>query len=134
MVGSFDGDSMFSLDRVGVPVGQPFNTPVEITMSKQKDDRNAASPADTGDYSATKAPENRPHVESKVPAAPAQRPGGLSGTPSDVGMSGLDRHAVPTLAAEDVAAEENEEAGAQRTEEADEAEAGSTARVPSHRR
>jgi hypothetical protein len=85
-------------------------------MSKRKDDANLARRPDTGDYSATKAPENRQHVESKVAAAPAQRPGGLFGTPSDVGMSALNRHTVPKLAAEDVASEENEEVKGQRAD------------------
>jgi hypothetical protein len=83
-------------------------------MPKRKDNTNLARRPDTGDYSATKAPENRPHVESKVAAAPAQRPGGPLGTPSDVGMSGLDRHTVPKMAAEDLASEDNGEANAQR--------------------
>lgn len=89
-------------------------------MSKRKDDRNGTS-RDTGDYSATKAPENRPHVESKIGAAPAQRPGGLFGTPSDVGMSALDRQTVPKLASE----EEIEQAKAQRADD-DGSDAGST--------
>jgi len=100
-------------------------------MSKRKDVDNLARRADTGDYSATKAPENRPHVESKVPAAPAQRPGGLFGTPADVGMAALDRHTVPELAAEEIEEE------AQRTNAADEpddADAGARSRVPSRRR
>ena len=103
-------------------------------MSKPKDDSSEARRADTGDYSATKAPENRPHVESKVAAAPAQRPGGLSGTPADVGMSGLNRHTVPKLAAEDLASEAIEQAEAARAKEADEDDAGSPSRLPSRRR
>lgn len=52
--------------------------------------------AKTGDYSATKAPENRDHVESKVSTAdPSQLPGGASGAPVDVGASGLDRAMLP---------------------------------------
>jgi hypothetical protein len=97
-------------------------------MSKLKNDANLAGRADTGDYSATKAPENRQHVESKVAAAPAQRPGGLLGTPSDVGMSALNRHTVPKLAAEDVASEENEEVKRQRADVTEERDAGSTSR------
>ena len=47
--------------------------------------------ADTGDYSATKAPENTLHVESEWQSnGPAQKPGGPKGAPTDVGMSGLD--------------------------------------------
>jgi len=99
-----------------------------MTMSKRKDDASLARRADTGDYSATKAPENRPHVESKVAAAPAQRPGGPFGTPADVGMSALTRHTVPKLAAEDVASEEHEEAKAQRADVTDESDEGSTSR------
>ena len=88
-------------------------------MSKRKDDPNGTS-RDTGDYSATKAPENRPHVESKIAAAPAQKPGGLFGTPSDVGMSALDRQTVPKLASEEI-----EQAKAQRVDD-DGSDAGST--------
>ena len=105
-------------------------------MSKRNDDLNVARRADTGDYSATKAPENRPHVESQVGAAPAQRPGGLFGTPSDVGMSALDRHTVPKLAAQEMA-DATEAAKAQRRDEADEpdeADAGAGSRQPSRRR
>ena len=47
--------------------------------------------SDTGDYSATKAPENTLHVESEWQSnSPAQKPGGPKGAPTDVGMSGLD--------------------------------------------
>lgn len=47
--------------------------------------------SDTGDYSATKAPENREHVESERQSnSPAQKPGGPRGAPTDVGMSSLD--------------------------------------------
>jgi len=45
---------------------------------------------DTGEYSATKAPENRNHVESKCQSNDPQKPGGRRGAPSDVGMPGLD--------------------------------------------
>jgi hypothetical protein len=54
----------------------------------------------TSDYSATKAPENREHVESTpLPADPAQLPGGANGAAADVGMSELDREKVPALSA-----------------------------------
>ena len=46
---------------------------------------------DTGDYSATKAPENREHVESKWQSNNSSlKPGGPRGAPTDVGMSSLD--------------------------------------------
>ena len=46
--------------------------------------------SDTADYSATKAPENREHVESEWQSNdPAQKPGGARGAPTDVGMSSL---------------------------------------------
>jgi hypothetical protein len=46
---------------------------------------------DTGDYSATKAAENREHVESKAQTNNSSlKPGGLRGAPMDVGMSSLD--------------------------------------------
>ena len=51
----------------------------------------------TTDYSATKAPENRPHVESAFPANDARaRPGGAHGAPVQVGMETLCSEAVPT--------------------------------------
>ena len=53
--------------------------------------------AETGDYSATKAPENQEHVESTEPSRdPRLIPGGLHGTPHDVGMSGLYRETIPS--------------------------------------
>ncbi len=45
----------------------------------------------TGDYSATKAPENREHVTSEAPARdPKLTPGGPHGAPVDVGMEAID--------------------------------------------
>jgi len=59
--------------------------------------RGPAARSATGDYSATKAPENRPHVETETPDGdPSLRPGGAQGAGADVGMSGLDRDAVPS--------------------------------------
>lgn len=52
--------------------------------------------ADTSEYSATKAPENRDHVESAPRADSAQTPGGEYGAEAESGMSGLDRDAVPS--------------------------------------
>jgi hypothetical protein len=49
----------------------------------------------TSDYSATKAPENQPHVESKVPTDDARaRPGGAHGAPVSVGMESLHSETV----------------------------------------
>ena len=57
--------------------------------------------ADTGDYSATKAPENSGHVESSEPrASPEQTPGGAAAAAVDVGMSALEPENVPSLAVE----------------------------------
>jgi hypothetical protein len=57
--------------------------------------------ADSGDYSATKAPENRGHLESSEPRASAQQtPGGPAGAAVDIGMSALERENVPSLAGE----------------------------------
>lgn len=51
--------------------------------------------ADTSDYSATKAPENRKHVESrKGTSDSSQTPGGPQGAPVEVGVSALDRTKV----------------------------------------
>jgi hypothetical protein len=53
----------------------------------------------TGDYSATKAPENEPHVTSTETTSDKKlKPGGAHGTPADVGMSGLHREDVPSMA------------------------------------
>jgi len=66
------------------------------TPSKPKDE---VAGRDTGDYSATKAPENREHVESTAPVRDSrQTPGGANPTPADVGMSGLHRRDVPSMA------------------------------------
>lgn len=49
----------------------------------------------TADYSATKAPDNRPHVESAVPTDDSRgRPGGAHGAPMSVGMDTLDADIV----------------------------------------
>jgi hypothetical protein len=54
---------------------------------------------DTGEYSATKAPENREHVESREPTTdPRATPGGDLGVKVDVGMSGLHSETVPGIA------------------------------------
>jgi hypothetical protein len=52
--------------------------------------------ADTSEYSATKAPENRDHVESAPGADSARRPGGENGAEAESGMSGFDRDTVPS--------------------------------------
>jgi len=63
------------------------------------DSTNEHSPSETGDYSATKAPENRKHVTSTDPVAdPRLKPGGTNGVRADVGMSGLPGEPVPTVA------------------------------------
>jgi hypothetical protein len=53
-----------------------------------------SSPAD---YSATQAPENAPHVESKAqPKDNTLKPGGAHGAKAAVGMSAMDRDVVPS--------------------------------------
>jgi hypothetical protein len=49
-------------------------------------------------------------------------------------MSGLDRHTVPKMAAEDLASEDNGEANAQRAADEADDNAGSTSGLPSRRR
>ena len=68
----------------------------------QQDQTGSPKPGrDTGDYSATKAPENREHVESTASSMnPAQEPPTSHGVSVDVGMSGLHRSTVPSLAAD----------------------------------
>jgi len=63
------------------------------------DSTNDHSPGATGDYSATKAPENHKHVTSAEPVPdPRLKPGGARGVPADVGMSGLPQEPLPTVA------------------------------------
>jgi hypothetical protein len=56
---------------------------------------NTRRKRDTGDYSATKAPENREHLESRTGTSdPSQTPGGHQGAPVEVGVSALDSSRV----------------------------------------
>jgi hypothetical protein len=55
--------------------------------------------ADTSDYSATKAPENREHVESHAPPKDSTLlPGGPHRATAEIGMQQLNREDVPTEA------------------------------------
>ena len=66
--------------------------------------------SDTADYSATKAPENREHVESKRKSnTPSLKPGGARGAPMDVGASSLDADttANPVAAGDNATHDEN---------------------------
>jgi hypothetical protein len=55
---------------------------------------------DTTDYSASKAPETRREAEERESTPDARLiPGGAHASPSDVGMSGMDREDVPSRAA-----------------------------------
>jgi hypothetical protein len=54
---------------------------------------------DTTDYSASKAPDNRAAVESRLAGDDARlTPGGAHGSPEEIGMSAMDRRAVPSEA------------------------------------
>ena len=60
---------------------------------------NRGGKTETSDYSATKAPENREHVESEAaPTSSTLTPGGARGAAADVGMSGVDRNTIPSRA------------------------------------
>lgn len=66
--------------------------------------------SDTGDYSATKAPENREHVESEPQSNNSSlKPGGSRGAPMDVGMSSLDPDTIghPSAPGENAPHDEN---------------------------
>lgn len=55
-----------------------------------------AKKSETSDYSATKAPENAEHVESKARTRDdTLKPGGAHGATAAVGMTELDRDSVP---------------------------------------
>ena len=59
----------------------------------------AGKKSDSGDYSATKAPENRDHVESEAQSGdPRLHPGGAHAAAAGVGMQELDRGCVPSEA------------------------------------
>lgn len=61
------------------------------------DDSRAKS--DTSDYSATKAPENAPHVTSQPKARDhTLKPGGAHGAPMGIGISDIDPERLPGLA------------------------------------
>jgi hypothetical protein len=67
------------------------------TMAEQK--HPDSSKTDTTDYSASRAPENRPSVESRATSGDRRLiPGGAMGSPAEVGMSGMDREQVPSKA------------------------------------
>lgn len=58
------------------------------------DDSHAKS--DTSDYSATKAPENAPHVESRPkPRDHTLTPGGAHGAAAGIGISDVDPDSLP---------------------------------------
>jgi hypothetical protein len=66
------------------------------TTGQPKDGQSGTTP-----YSATQAPENRPHVESSAPPVEATlKPGGAHGSPVDVGMSELYHETVPSGASD----------------------------------
>jgi hypothetical protein len=54
-------------------------------------------PHDTTDYSASKAPETRESaIDGQSPSDTRLVPGGVQGSPADVGMSGIDEEQVPS--------------------------------------
>ena len=62
-------------------------------------DHPADRKADTSDYSATKAPENQEHVESRAPTKDSTLlPGGPHRATAEIGMQELNRADVPTMA------------------------------------
>jgi hypothetical protein len=66
-------------------------------MSDHPQDNPDGGKHDTTDYSASKAPETRPAVESKRGSGDSRtRPGGPMGASADVGMSGMDRADTPS--------------------------------------
>ena len=74
-----------------------------MTDDQNTDDKTTAGSGgkgDTTDYSASKAPETRREAEERESTPDARLiPGGANGSPSDVGMSGMDREDVPSRAA-----------------------------------
>jgi hypothetical protein len=65
------------------------------------DDIQKKKTPDTAEYSATKAPENKEHVESRSPSGdPRLLPGGAHGAKAAVGISELDHDQVPSGASD----------------------------------
>ena len=88
------------------------------TAQQEETDRPQKG-TDTGDYSATKAPENREHVESKTTSMnPSQEPPTSHGVTVEVGMSGLHRSSVPSMANDTQELDASDEAKDKRTKEA----------------
>jgi hypothetical protein len=62
-------------------------------------DETGGKKSETSDYSATKAPENREHVESDAPLQRTTlKPGGAHGANAPVGMSEIDLRTIPSRA------------------------------------
>ena len=62
-------------------------------------DETGGKKPETSDYSATKAPENREHVESDAPPQRTTlKPGGAHGATVPVGMSDIDLRTIPSRA------------------------------------
>jgi hypothetical protein len=62
-------------------------------------DETGGKKSETSDYSATKAPENREHVESDAPPQRTTlKPGGAHGATAPVGMAEIDLRTIPSLA------------------------------------
>jgi hypothetical protein len=60
-------------------------------------DQKPGTKTDTGEYSATKAPETRNHAEERETISdPRLMPGGAHGATSEIGMSAMDRADVPS--------------------------------------
>jgi hypothetical protein len=64
-------------------------------MAKTQERDNETPAGNTADYSATKAPENREHIESKQPGTDVG-----SHRAVQVGMEALHRETVPSMAAD----------------------------------
>ena len=67
-------------------------------MADAQDPHNpSARKDDTAEYSASKAPDTKAHAEERDAHGDARLiPGGAHGSPADVGMSNMDREAVPS--------------------------------------
>lgn len=63
-----------------------------------QDPKPRRGPSDATDYSSSKAPDTQPAAEERdaEPSDPRLHPGGAHGSPTDPGMSSLDRDIPPS--------------------------------------
>lgn len=68
-------------------------------MTDKKSQGAPAKPAESDDYSASQAPETQDEAQDRSGASdPRLIPGGASGSPAELGLTGMDESDVPSKA------------------------------------